>query len=186
MGKDRSGGYEELAALGAAEGFTVTRVGASKGDGDPISSSRIRDLLAEGRVDEAATLLGHPYRILGMVRPGSGRGRFLAFPTANVAVAEEAKLLPASGVYALRAKLPGEASFRPAVMNWGTRPTFGGGEPVLEVHLPGWNGDLSGAELVLDLVARIRPERRFEGPDALRAAIAADVREARKILGAGE
>jgi len=185
MGKDRSGGVEELAALGRGAGWEVVRVGPSAPDGAPVSSSRIRALVARGDVREAATLLGHPYRIDGRVVPGQGRGRRLRFPTANVAIPDPRKLLPADGVYALRARLPDEARPRDAVMNLGTRPTFGPGPRVLEVHLLGFDGNLPGASLTLELVERLRDERRFDGPEALAAAIAADVERARKVLQGG-
>jgi riboflavin kinase/FMN adenylyltransferase len=186
MGRDRSGGPEELAALGQARGFGVVRVAASQDDGSPVSSSRIRALLADGSLAEAAALLGHPYRVEGVVVKGQGMGRKLDFPTANVDIRDSRKLLPAHGVYALRVRLPGEAALRPAVMNYGIRPTFGGGPPTLEVHILGYRGDLLGRELRLDLVERIRGEKRFPGPEALASAIAADVEEARKILRDGE
>ena len=183
MGRDRSGGPEELTELGAREGFRVVRVSASFDDGSPVSSSRIRRLLAEGAIPEAAELLGHPYRIEGEVVRGRGIGRTLDFPTANVDIPDVRKLLPAQGVYAVRVHLPGEGASRPGVMNLGVRPTFGeGGAPKLEVHLPGYDGDLVGVRLGVDLIARIREERRFAGPEALAAAIASDVQEARKIL----
>ncbi len=181
MGRDRSGGPEELAELGRREGFAVQRVEPSRDDGAPVSSSRIRALVAEGRVREAGELLGHPYRIEGTVVPGRGVGRTLHFPTANVDIPEGRKLLPAYGVYALRVTVPGEDGPRDAVMNFGTRPTFDAGK-ALEVHLPGFSGDLLGRRLALDLVERIRDEQRFPGPEALAAAIRDDVDRARKIL----
>lgn len=185
MGRDRSGGPQELAELGRREGFEVSRVEPSREDGAPVSSSRIRALVAEGRVREAAELLGHAYRIEGTVVPGRGVGRTLHFPTANVDIPDGRKLLPAHGVYAVRVTLPGEGGPRDGVMNFGTRPTFDAGK-ALEVHLPDFSGDLLGASLVLDLVERIRAERRFPGPDALAAAIRDDVAAARKILRGGE
>ncbi len=181
MGRDRSGGPEELAELGRHEGFVVSRVEPSRDDGAPVSSSRIRALVADGRVREAGELLGHPYRIEGAVVPGRGVGRTLHFPTANVDIPEDRKLLPAHGVYAVRVTLPGEGRPRDGVMNFGTRPTFDAGT-ALEVHLPGFSGDLRGRGLVLDLVDRIREERRFPDPSALAAAIREDVDRARKIL----
>jgi riboflavin kinase/FMN adenylyltransferase len=185
MGRDRSGGVEELAALGAERGFEVKRVAPARDDGDVVSSSRIRRLIAAGDVAAAATLLGHAYRIDGGVVPGRGVGRGLGFPTANVAVPDRRKLLPAHGVYAVRVRLPGEAALRPGVMNFGSRPTFPGAGTALEVHLPGFDGRLDGRPLVLELAARLRDEKRFEGPRDLAAAIAADVERARRILREG-
>lgn len=185
MGKDRSGGFDELAEAGKREGFRTRRVAATELAGAPVSSTRIRDLVAGGRVREAAEWLGHPYLIVGDVVGGRGIGRTLDFPTANVDVGDERKLLPEFGVYAVRVRiLDGKdpAKRRSGVVNLGVRPTFGTSDPVLEVHLPGFSGDLTGRRLAVEVIERIRPERRFESPDALAEQIARDVTEARKIL----
>ncbi len=183
MGKDRSGGFEELRTVGEDRGFRVIRVGPTVWDGEPISSSRIRARVEEGRVREAAELLGHPYRVEGTVVPGRGIGRTLEFPTANVDVGDQRKQLPGFGVYAVLVQILDESSgLRPGVMNRGVRPTFGAGDPVLEVHLPGYDGDLVGRRLILSMVERIREERVFAGPEDLAARIAEDVQEARRIL----
>lgn len=182
MGKGRAAGYEELRTLGEERGFRVVRVGPEGGE-EPVSSTRIRALLHEGRVAEANRLLGHRYLVRGRVVPGRGVGRTLDFPTANVDVEETRKLLPRMGVYAVLVRIPGEgARTRPGVMNRGVRPTFGGTDPTLEVHLPEFRGDLVGREIAVEIVERIREERAFDGPEALAARIQEDVREARKIL----
>jgi riboflavin kinase/FMN adenylyltransferase len=181
MGKGRAAGYEELTAIGAERGFRVVSVGAEGGE-EPISSTRIRNLIGEGRVAEANELLGHRYLVRGTVVRGRGVGRTLDFPTANVDVGESRKLLPGDGVYAVLVTLPGETEPRAGVMNRGVRPTFGGTDPTLEVHVPGYRGDLLGREIGVEIVERIRDERAFEGPEALAARIEQDVREARKIL----
>jgi riboflavin kinase/FMN adenylyltransferase len=183
MGKDRSGGFEELRALGGERGFQVVRVGPSLEEREPISSSRIRTAIEEGRVGDAARLLGHDYVVEGTVVQGRGVGRTLEVPTANVDVGDERKLLPGHGVYAAVVRIldrPGEP--RPAVVNHGVRPTFGGGDPALEVHLLGFDGDLRGARLAVELVERIREERTFARPEDLVRRIGEDVEEARRIL----
>ena len=182
MGRGRAAGYEELTREGEARGFRVLQVSPEGGEA-PISSTRIRALVEEGRVSEAAELLGHRYLIQGEVIPGRGIGRTLEFPTANVDVGNGSKLLPKFGVYAVLARIVGdEGPLRAGVMNLGTRPTFGGTEPALEVHLLDFEGDLRGQTLAVDLVERIREEKRFDGPEALAARIGEDVAEARKIL----
>jgi riboflavin kinase/FMN adenylyltransferase len=147
-------------------------------DGRPLSSSRIREALGAGDVAEAARLLGRPHEVEGPVVHGDARGRQLGFPTANVV--PEHGLVPPGGVYAVRVELDGVE--RPAVANLGTRPTFDGHRLALEVHVLDWTGDLYGRSLRVGFVARLRDERRFDGVDALRAAIAADVAEARRAL----
>lgn len=147
--------------------------------GDAVaSSSRIRDLVREGHVAEAARLLTRPHRLRGPVVPGDQRGRNLGFPTANVAV--ETPLRPAHGVYAVRVQVDGVT--RDGVANYGRRPTFGGGAPLLEVHLLDFEGDLYGRPLAVDLVERIRGERKFDGLDALVRQITADRDAARALL----
>jgi riboflavin kinase/FMN adenylyltransferase len=183
MGKGRAAGYEELVEIGRVDGFRVERVDPTSEDGGPVSSSRIRERVAAGDVAEAAEMLGRPYGIEGKVVSGRGIGRTLDFPTANVDVEDERKLLPALGVYAAFVRLGLSDDPRWAVVNRGVRPTFGPTDPVLEVHLPGFEGDLVGQTLTLELIDRIRPEVRFEGPEALADQIRKDLEAARRILG---
>lgn len=183
MGRDRTGGFEELAQLGRDDGFRVVRAEPAVLNGEPVSSTRIRALLKQGQVRAAAELLGYRYRIQGKVVRGRGVGRTLDYPTANVDVEDERKLLPLPGVYAVLAKvLEEDGALRPGVMNIGTRPTFGLEEMKIEVHFPGFEGDLAGRTLRIELVDRIRDEKRFPGPEELRERIALDVEVARKIL----
>lgn len=160
----------------------VEEVEACQVDGEIVSSSRIRELVREGAVEEARRLLTRPHRARGVVQAGDQRGRELGFPTANVR--PETPLLPAPGVYAVRAHLEGGAVV-PAVANLGRRPTFGGdGGTVLEVHLLDFTGDLYDQKLGVDFIARVRDEVRFAGVQELVSQIKADVATARQILGA--
>ena len=130
---------------------------------------------------EAARLLGRPYALRGTVVSGDRRGRTLGFPTANVE--SGAELLPPKGVYAVWASVNGGPP-QPAVANLGVRPTFGGeGRFLVEVHLLDFSGQLYGHELGVSFVARLRPEQRFDGLDALRAQISLDTTAARTALG---
>jgi riboflavin kinase / FMN adenylyltransferase len=181
FGHDRAGTTSTLAVLGRRHGFTVRPVEPVFDGAQPISSTRIRDLLESGEVAEAARLLGRPYRLAGEVIGGAQRGRQLGFPTANL-LPPAGQALPSEGVYAGRAHVEGAA--HPAVANLGSRPTFGEDQPLLEVHLLDYAGDLYGRQLALDLIDRVRPTRRFESLDALRAQIAADITTARALLGA--
>jgi riboflavin kinase/FMN adenylyltransferase len=152
-------------------------------EGRPVSSTWIRDLLDAGQVRQAGGFLGRPYALQGTVVPGHGRGRRLGVPTANVALPPE-KLIPAPGVYAARAHL-GNGSWVAAV-NIGVAPTFGASAlGSVEAHLDGFEGDLYGQTLALDLLERLRGEERFSGPEALAAQIGLDLAAARRLAGPG-
>ncbi len=179
FGHSRHGDARTLQALGGQQGFDVQVVKPVLHDGRPISSSRVREALGKGDVKEAAALLGRPYALDGRVVRGDGRGRGLGIPTANLAVEEQ--MLPARGVYAGRVLVP-RGDWRPAVVNVGERPTFGGKGVVVEAHLLDFTGDLYGADLRLSFQARLRGEERFANAEALVERIHADVRAARELL----
>lgn len=181
LGQGRSGNVERLRSIGRTRGFEVEGVPLLEVDGGPVSSTRIRALLAEGRVREAARLLGRHYDLAGTVVAGHGIGRRLGFPTANLRLHHE-KLLPADGIYAVWARVGREAVALPGAMSIGLRPTFDGRERTLEVYLLDWRGELVGRELEVELVEWLRSERRFESSAALAAAIAGDVAEVRRRL----
>ena len=181
LGRGRAGNVERLRAIGTGQGFVVDEMPLLEVDGGPVSSTRIRGLLQEGRVREAAVLLGAPYELAGRVVTGDGIGRTLGFPTANLRLHDE-KLVPADGIYAARAAIGRGAEKRPAAMSIGMRPTFDGRTRTLEVHLLDWSGDLVGQELVVEMVDWLRPERRFDGAEALVEAMREDVEETRRRL----
>lgn len=178
-GKGRGGSPEHLAAAGSAHGFDVEVVDPVMIEGMVVSSTRVREFLLEGNVEGAAILLGRPFAITGVVVEGDRRGRTLGFPTANIEPDHE--LLPEHGVYASRVDLGGE--ILEGVTNVGKRPTFGGKHVTVESYLFDWSGDLYGKPLRVELIARIREERRFEGAEALKAQLSEDVASARRILG---
>lgn len=181
LGRGRSGNVERLRAIGATRGFDVDAVPLVMLDGAPVSSTRIRAALAEGKVAEAARLLGRRYALRGTVVTGDGRGRGLGFPTANLRLFEE-RVIPADGIYAVQARVGDDASLLPAAMSIGMRPTFDGQIRTLEVHLLDWTGDLVGRALEVEFVDWLRPELRFENPQALIEAMDRDVAETRKRL----
>ena len=173
------GDVEDLARLmrslsGEAYGVAV-RGEAEKGG---ISSTRIRELVAEGAVDEAAKLLGRPYVLRGEVVVGDRRGTSIGFPTANV-LPGPAVVVPARGVYAGFVRVGSDVYA--AAINVGVAPTFGRGESSVEAHLLDFEGDLYGRVVDAGFVRRIRPERKFSGVDELKEQIARDVEEARRI-----
>ncbi len=179
FGRDRSGNFTLLRALGAKYGFRVEKIDAVRYREFVVSSTRIRRLIAEGRVDEASALLGHHYYIDGHVVEGARRGRELGFPTANLATTNE--LAPPAGVYATLASVDG--TVHPSVTNIGVRPTFGdASRMIVESHVLGFDADLYGRSVRLSFVLRLRDERRFADVDSLRAQIGADVRRARRLF----
>ncbi|MFO0762593.1 MAG: bifunctional riboflavin kinase/FAD synthetase [Byssovorax sp.] len=185
FGKDRAGDFDTLSRLGASLGFE-TRSHALLGDERGAwSSTRVREAIRTGDLDEATRMLGRPHMVSGLVVAGDQRGRTIGVPTANLGEVEEA--LPAHGVYAVlvdREIEGGALALARGVANVGVRPTVTGGEarPNVEVHLFDFDGDLYGARLRVHLIARLRAEQRFSGLDALRAQIAKDAADARAIL----
>jgi riboflavin kinase/FMN adenylyltransferase len=180
FGRDRSGTVAVLRSLGEQYGFRAEKIDPVCVRDAVVSSTRVRRLLAEGRVDEAGILLGRHYFIDGEVVGGDGRGRELGFPTANLRTGNE--MVPPNGVYATIARTA--EGFQPAVTNIGVRPTFsGGGAASIETHLLQGGRDLYGAHLRLYFVQRLRDEQAFVSVDALRARIAEDCREARALFG---
>lgn len=181
FGKGRSGDATVLAYMGEMEGFGVTVYPPLVADAqDKISSSRIRAALKEGRPDEAARLLGHWWSVEGVVIHGDKRGRTLGYPTANLTL--EGLLQPAFGIYAVRVEVGGDRY--DGVANFGRRPMFELATPLFEVYLFDFAGDIYGQTLRAELVAYLRPEARFDTLDALKAQLALDCDEARKILAA--
>jgi len=181
LGRGRAGNVERLRGIGKARNFEVEAVPLLVLDGAPVSSSRIRALLAEGRVKDAAVQLGRRYALQGLVVSGEGVGRQLGVPTANIRLHEE-KLLPADGVYAAWARIDGDPTPHAAALSIGTRPTFGENARVIEAHLLGWSGELLERELEVELVDWLRGQEAFDGPDALVTAMQADLAAARQAL----
>jgi riboflavin kinase / FMN adenylyltransferase len=180
FGHDRAGTFTVLRSLGARYGFRAEKIDAVRYKDFVVSSTRIRRLLADGRVDEAGALLGHHYFIDGTVVHGAARGREIGFPTANLDTPNE--LLPPAGVYATTAAVAGIE--HPSVTNIGMRPTFGDVDRVhVETHLLDASRDLYDARVRLSFVQRLRDERAFPDVTALRAQIEADCRAARRLFG---
>ena len=179
FGHDRAGNYTLLRTLGARYGFTVEKIDPVRYKDFVVSSTRIRRLVSEARVDEASALLGHPYCIDGMVVKGDERGRTIGFPTANLCTGNE--LIPPHGVYATTVIIDGIV--RPSITNIGTRPTVDhSGKTTIETHLFDFDRDLYGMTVRLAFVQRLRDERAFDSLDALKAQIAADCSRARVLF----
>jgi riboflavin kinase / FMN adenylyltransferase len=178
FGHRRSGNVPLLQDLGRKWNFTVHGLAAVMLDGKAVSSTRIREAVAAGKLDGASQMLGRVYSFAGPVVRGDGLGRQLGFPTANIDTS--GLVLPPNGVYAAHAEIDGRRLR--AVLNIGYRPTLQQPEPQLRVesHLLDFDGDLYGKELEIALVEKVREERRFESLAALRNQIARDILEARQ------
>lgn len=181
FGRGREGSVETLREIGAEAGFAVDVVEAVEVDGAPISSTRIRRALAAGDAETAASLLGRPYALEGIVVRGERRGRELGFPTANVRLDDPDKMLPAEGVYAAWGRLGAERL--PGLLHLGPRPTFPGFEPTVELHLLDWSGDLYGRRLRIELGTLLREVRPFPSADALVRAMREDEAAGREWFG---
>jgi riboflavin kinase/FMN adenylyltransferase len=179
FGHDRSGNFSTLRTLGQRYGFRADKIDPVRYKEFVVSSTRVRRLVAEGRMDEAGALLGHPYYVDGTVVAGKRRGRELGFPTANLQTENE--LLPPNGVYATTTTIDGVV--HASLTNVGLRPTFGDTmQPIIEAYVLGFNGDLYGRPVRLGFVQRLRDERKFEDVDALRAQLEADRRRAERLF----
>lgn len=182
LGRGRSGNVQRLAVIGRDHDFEVEAVPLFQMDGAPVSSTRIRELLAAGRVDEASRLLGRRYALSGTVVTGHGLGRTLGFPTANLRLHEE-KLVPADGIYAVWVRLGERSEWHAGAMSIGTRPTFGGRERQIEVFVLDLDEDLVGAEIEVEFVDWLRAEKKFDSAEDLIEAMKVDVAETRRLLG---
>ena len=179
FGHDRAGNFSALRSLGARYGFRAEKIDPVRYKEFVVSSTRIRRLVSEGRLDEAGALLGHYYTVEGTVVHGDHRGRTLGFPTANLC--SENEMIPPGGVYATTIVLDGLAY--PSITNIGTRPTFGAGDAtVIETHVLDLDRDLYGVEVKLGFVQRIRDEKKFDGVDALKRQIEVDREHARTLF----
>jgi riboflavin kinase/FMN adenylyltransferase len=177
FGHNREGNVARLGQLASAAGISLDVVEPVEIDGDVVSSSRVRQLIARGNLQQANRLLSAPYRIRGMVTHGAGRGAKIGFPTANLGAIDT--LLPAQGVYAGRARLA-EASFAAAI-NLGPSPTFGDPTPRVEIHILGLDEPLYGQPLEVDFLARLRDIRPFDSPAKLVEQLTRDVDQVKQI-----
>ena len=179
LGRGREGDAAYLSALGQELDFSVDVVQPFKRNDETVSSTAIREALARGDVAKVTKFLGRNFSLSGPVVRGVERGRTLGFPTANLAVNSK-QALPADGVYVTRVYIT-DSTYK-AVVNIGMRPTFGEEDRTIEVFLLDFRGDLYGEEIKVELVERLRAERKFDSADELKAQINKDVERARAIL----
>lgn len=187
FGRGRAGGIEAARRSQEVFGYAVIEVPQLANSGVTISSTRLRELLTEGRLSEVSRLLGRPYAVTGEVVEGDKRGRQMGYPTANLRF-ESPVALPADGIYAVRVSWGGNDPLEPqhvanGVASLGVRPTFGdGGARILEVHVFDFDGNLYGERLRVEFVRRLRGEKRFSSAAALIAQMDRDAARARRVL----
>lgn len=175
FGCQRTDGFDDYVRYGHELGIEVVRGAACLEGDEAVSSTRIRQCLIEGRVSEAAQLLGYRYRLCGKVVGGYKVGRKIGFPTANIGMESGEKLLPADGVYAVMVSDGSDRAPLAGMLNIGHRPTVNNGtERSIEVHILDFEGDLYGKALCIEFVERLREERSFASLDELTAQLAAD------------
>jgi len=179
LGRNKEGNTDALRALGQEMGFSVTVVPPVVIDGEVVSSTAIRKALADGDMRKVQDLIGRPFSFHGRVITGAGRGMGLGFPTANLDIDPE-QALPAEGVYATWTYIDDKAY--QSVTNIGYHPTFGDGERTVEVYLLDYHSDLYEYELKIDIIERLRGEKKFNTVEELKKQITKDVEQGRAIL----
>jgi len=180
FGKNREGNFEQLSEYGELYDFKVEEISAQEIESVSVSSTKIRKALENGEMEKANKYLGYNYLLTGKIITGQGIGRKINFPTVNLHIAEDYKLIPKKGVYVVRANFNNKSSF--GIMNIGFRPTVGGKGQTIEIHLLDFNDDLYGSDMQIEVLMRLRDERKFESIEELAAQISKDEKSARNWL----
>ena len=178
FGHNRTEGFDDYVRYGQELGIEVLQL-PQEGE---ISSSIIRQLVAEGAISKANQLLGNPYTILGSVEHGEHIGTKLGYPTANLVLVDDCQLIPAAGVYAVKIRMENSVEWKHGMMNIGMRPTFDGQSQTLEVNVFRLKENLYGQQLQVAFFERLRGEQRFDNIEALKAQLQQDAIEAERIL----
>jgi len=179
LGQNREGNTNTLGTLGQAMNFSVTVIPPVMINGELVSSTAIRNSLANGDMKRVLTLVGRPFSLNGRVTSGAGRGVELGFPTANLDI-DPGQALPAEGVYATWAHIDGQAY--QSMTNIGQQPTFGGSQRIVEVYILDYHSNLYGRELKIDIMERLRGEKQFDTAAELKKQITEDIKRGRAIL----
>ena len=180
FGKNREGNFEQLSEYGELYDFKVEEISAQEIENVSVSSTKIRKALENGEMEKANKYLGYNYLLTGKIITGQGIGRKINFPTVNLHIAEDYKLIPKKGVYVVRANFNNKSSF--GIMNIGFRPTVGGKGQTIEIHLLDFNDDLYGSNMQIEVLMRLRDEKKFESIEELAAQISKDEESARNWL----
>ena len=179
LGQTREGNVDILRTLGQDMGFSITVIPPVMIDGEVVSSTAIRNALANGDMKRVLNLVGRPFSLNGRVTKGAGRGEGLGFPTANLDI-DPRQALPADGVYATWTDIDGQTY--QSMTNIGWQPTFGGSQRVVEVYILDYHSNLYGRELKIDIMERLRGEKQFDTPEELKKQITEDINQGRAIL----
>lgn len=179
LGRNKEGNADTLRQLGREMNFSVTVIPPQRVNGEVVSSTAIRNALADGDMKRVTNLIGRSFSLQGQVTTGAGRGAGLGFPTINLEI-EPKQALPADGVYATWTYIDGEA--HQSVTNIGRRPTFGGNERTVETYILNYQGNLYGRPIKIDVIERLRDEKRFDTVEELKKQMAADVKQGITIL----
>lgn len=184
FGRNREGSFAHLKEYGPVYGFEVEEIAAQDVDEVTVSSTKIREAIQNGEVERANEYLMYAFPLSGTVVKGEQIGRTLGYPTANIRVQDNYKIIPAKGVYAVRVNFPDRDQKAPVdgMCNIGIRPTFGGKFPSIEVHLFDFSEDLYGRQVEILFLKGLRSEMKFDGPEALKKQLAQDEAMARSFL----
>ena len=180
FGRNRTASLEDMYHYADIHEFEVIEINAEKIESTAVSSTKIRKAIDEGNIELANTYLGHSFTIEGMVIDGDKRGRELSYPTANIDLQNQHKIVPKQGVYLVKSKLKGRVVY--GMMNIGTKPTFDTTMPSIEVHFLDWNGDLYGQAVQVEMLKWVREERKFNTVEKLQTQIQADEQYCRSSI----
>ncbi|RUA11632.1 MAG: riboflavin biosynthesis protein RibF [Flavobacteriia bacterium] len=181
FGKNREGDYEQMKEFGEEFGFRLEKIPVHDFENVAISSTKIRKALENGNIEKANQYLGYEYFLTGEVIKGQGLGKKMSYPTINIHISEDYKLIPKTGVYTVKTRIGKKTVF--GIMNIGFRPTVDGKYQTIEVHLLDFNADLYGENIRIRMLKRIREEKKFESLEALTKQIRKDEETAREWLG---
>lgn len=184
FGRNREGDFDQLKEFGSVYNFELEEITAQDVKNIAVSSTKIRAALMEGDITKANEFLAYPYPISGTVIRGKGLGKQHDYPTINISVSEDYKLIPKSGVYVVKATV--QSRIIAGIMNIGFRPTINGKNQTIEVHLLDFKGDLYGTKIKVELLTRLRDEQKFDSLDGLFAQIKKDESQARQLLSDGK
>ena len=180
FGRNRNASINDLIGFGNTLDFEVEEIPAQEIDDVSVSSTKIRNALAEGDITTANSYLGYPYMLSGKVKTGKGLGKKFGFPTANIHISESYKLIPKKGVYVVKAKLGSEELF--GMMNIGNNPTVSGKEKSIEVNLFDFDGDLYNKEITVKLLHRLRDEHKFDSVEHLQEQLQRDKQKSLELI----